>query len=80
VLATAEILDAMVARYADLPRDVAGLFQHFKDPNAVDSGGSFVRVADQVRFAFGKYRGQPLDEVARTNRAVWRLNNPSPEE
>jgi DNA polymerase-3 subunit epsilon len=66
MVATAEVLDAMLERYADLPRTAVGLHQHFKDPNAVDSGGCFVRVEGQVRFAFGKYRGQPLDGVART--------------
>ena len=64
--ATAEVLDAMFAHYEDLPRSAAGLHQHFKDPNAVDSNGCFVRVGAQVRFAFGKHRGQPLDTVART--------------
>src|SRR5712692_6833454 len=49
----------------ELPRSAAGLHQHFNDPNAVDSNGCFVRVAGQVRFAFGKHRGQPLDAVAR---------------
>ena len=66
VLATAEILDAMLVRYPDLPSTVAGLHQHFKDPNAVDSTGCFVRVASQIRFAFGKHRGQPLEAVAQT--------------
>lgn len=65
VAATAEVLDAMLARYNDLPRTTAGLHQHFQDLNAVDSNGCFVRVAGQVRFAFGKHRGQPLDAVAR---------------
>jgi DNA polymerase-3 subunit epsilon len=64
VLATAEVLDAMLARYADLPRSVADLHQHLKDPNAVDSSGCFTGVEGQIRFAFGKYRGQPLDVVA----------------
>jgi DNA polymerase-3 subunit epsilon len=67
VLATAEVLDAMVTRYAELPRTVAGLHQHFKDAHAVDSNGSFTRVGSEVRFAFGKYRGQPLDAIARMN-------------
>jgi DNA polymerase-3 subunit epsilon len=65
VRATAEVLDAMLERYGDLPRTIAGLHQHLKNPNAVDSSGYFVRVAGQVQFAFGKYRGQPLDAVAR---------------
>ncbi len=66
VEATAEILDAMLARYSDLPRSVAGLHQHFREANALDSNGYFVRVQGQIRFAFGKYRGQPLDTIAAT--------------
>jgi DNA polymerase III subunit epsilon len=65
VRATAEVLDAMLTRYADLPRSVAGLHQLFKDSKAADSGGRFVRVEGEVRFAFGKHRGQPLATVAR---------------
>jgi len=49
----------------DLPRTVAGLDQHLKNPSAVDSAGNFVRVGGEIRFSFGKYRGQPLDAVAR---------------
>jgi hypothetical protein len=64
-LATAEVLDAMLGRYPDLPRTVAGLDQHLKKPNAVDSAGNFIRVEGEIRFSFGKYRGQPLDEIAR---------------
>jgi DNA polymerase-3 subunit epsilon len=66
VLATAEVLGAMLGCYADLPRSVAGLHQHFTGANAVDSSGFFVRVEGQVRFAQGKHRGQPLDAVAGT--------------
>lgn len=66
VLATVAVLDAQLARYADLPRTVPGLYMHFREANAVDSSGHFTRVNGQLRFSFGKYRGQPLDEVART--------------
>jgi DNA polymerase-3 subunit epsilon len=74
--ATAEVLDAMLARYADLPRSVSGLHQHFKDANTVDSSGCFVRVEGQLRFAFGKYRGQALETVAATKPDYldWMLN------
>jgi DNA polymerase-3 subunit epsilon len=65
VTATADVLDAMLARYADLPRTPAGLEQHLKDPKAVDSAGHFIRVEGEVRFAFGKCRGQSLDAVAK---------------
>jgi DNA polymerase-3 subunit epsilon len=64
--ATAEVLDAMLARYADLPHSTAGLHQHFKEANAVDSSGCFIKVEGQLRFAFGKYRGQPLETIAAT--------------
>jgi DNA polymerase-3 subunit epsilon len=64
-MATAAVLDAMLARYEELPRSPPGLHQHFRDPNAVDSNGCFVRVGGEVRFTFGKHRGQPLDSVAR---------------
>jgi DNA polymerase-3 subunit epsilon len=64
VLATAEILDAMLARYPELPRAAEDLHVHFKDPKAVDSNGRFVRVGNEIRFAFGKYKGQPLAVVA----------------
>jgi DNA polymerase-3 subunit epsilon len=63
--AAAEVLDAMLARYADLPRTVPGLDQHLKNPNAADSAGHFIRIEGEIRFAFGKYRGQPLAAVAR---------------
>ncbi len=66
VLATVEILDAQVARYGELPKNVAGLHQHFRDPSALDSDGFFTKVEGQVRFVKGKYRGQPLDFIAQT--------------
>ncbi len=66
VLATLAVLDAQLAKYADLPRTTAGLHVHFRDPNSVDADGRFAKVGGELRFTFGKYRGQPLDEVART--------------
>lgn len=67
VLATAEVLDAMVGRYADMPTTPAELHQRIGDSDAVDSGDRFVRVEGQIRFRFGKYRGQPLAAVARNS-------------
>src|SRR5262249_25999445 len=64
-LATAEILDAMLDRYGDLPRTVAELHRQFLDPDAVDADRRFVRREGEIRFNFGKKRGQPVDEVAR---------------
>jgi DNA polymerase-3 subunit epsilon len=77
VTATLEVLDAMLGRYAELPRDVPGLFIHFKDPKAVDASGHFHRIEGEIRFNFGKYRGQPLSHVARTapDYLAWVLDN-----
>jgi hypothetical protein len=68
VLATAEVLDAMLSRYPDLPRGATELSQHFKETSALDVDGFFMRAEDGVRFARGKYRGQPLSAVARADR------------
>ncbi|HEY1376164.1 MAG TPA: 3'-5' exonuclease [Gemmataceae bacterium] len=64
VLATAEILDAMVARYPDLPATVPDMTRHLAGPDVVDLAGFFVRVGGELRFARGKHRGQPLATVA----------------
>jgi DNA polymerase III subunit epsilon len=66
VEATAQVLDAMLSRYTALPRTVNELHQHFIDPGCVDSDGFFSRIGGQLRFAKGKYRGQPLESVAAT--------------
>jgi DNA polymerase III subunit epsilon len=65
VLATAAILDAMLDRYPELPRSAEDLHVHFKDPKAVDSGGKFIRINEEIRFTFGKYKGQPPAVVAK---------------
>jgi DNA polymerase-3 subunit epsilon len=64
VLATAEVLDAMLARYPELPRSVVGLHQHFTDASRMDSDGFFRRVEGEVRFVKGKHRGSSLAAVA----------------
>jgi DNA polymerase-3 subunit epsilon len=64
VMATAEILDAMLARYSDLPREVGELDAAFRHPEAVDLEGRFRRQHGVVFLAFGKYRGRPVEEIA----------------
>ena len=59
VSATAEILDAMLDRYTDLPRDVAGLHRQFGLAGGVDSDNFFTKVEGEIRFAKGKHRGDP---------------------
>jgi DNA polymerase-3 subunit epsilon len=78
VVATAEVLDAMLARHADLPRDVAGLHQHFTDPDRVDSDGFFRWVEGTVRVMRGIHRGAPLDALAAASPGYlgWMLTRP----
>jgi len=68
VLATVDVLDAMVTRYPDLPHSVAELHQRFVDANRIDSDGFFRRVEGEIRFVKGKHRGEPLQAVADTRR------------
>ncbi|MDE1977672.1 MAG: 3'-5' exonuclease [Elusimicrobia bacterium] len=65
--ATAEILWAQVERYADLPKNSAGLGAWCSQsyPDRVDAEGKFVWKAGEASFAFGnKHRGKTLREVA----------------
>lgn len=65
VLATAAILDAQVARYADLPGTIEVLDSHCNDPDAIDMSAMFGRDEDgAVVFLRGKYRGRSLSHIA----------------
>jgi DNA polymerase-3 subunit epsilon len=64
-LATAKVFDAILARYTDLPKTVAELYEGFRDPKAVDLERCFVQVGGRLVFNFGKHRGRPLEAVAR---------------
>jgi DNA polymerase-3 subunit epsilon len=66
VLATAEVLDAQLGRYADLPRSVDELDAWMRPGGAaaVDRSGKFRWQGGEVVFAFGKHQGRSLREVA----------------
>lgn len=71
VRATAEILWAQVDRYADLPKDVAGLdaFCNAIDPSRVDADGKFVWKNGEAAFGFGnKHKGKTLRQVVAEDR------------
>jgi len=71
VRATAEILFAQVERYADLPKDMAGLdaFCSAVDPSRVDADGKFVWKSGEAAFGFGnKHKGKTLREVVAQDR------------
>lgn len=64
VLATFEVLDAQVARYDDLPNDIAGLSEFSFQNRFADLAG-FIAFdeKDQEIFTFGKYKGQRVKDV-----------------
>lgn len=70
VLAAAQVLDAQIGRYDDLPRTVDELDRWCRParPGAADRSGKFVWEKGQVVFSFGKHSGRTLREVARGQR------------
>ncbi len=75
VLAAAAVLDAQIARHADLPRNARELAKMFASP---DLAGRFrFDNAGQVVFNFGKHRGRTLDEVTSKvpGYLIWLQNN-----
>jgi DNA polymerase III subunit epsilon len=77
VLAALLVLDGQAERYDDLPRSIADLHQYMEYPDILDPDGKFVRRDDGlIVFAFGKYSGEPVNDVARTDRPYleWIVN------
>ena len=79
VRATAEILFAQVERYADLPKDIAGIDAWCGqiDPSRVDAEGKFVWKGGEAVFGFGnKHKGKSLREVVRSDPGYvdWMVN------
>lgn len=66
VEATVKVLDAMLDRYKDLPRDVNNLHKQFVDPNAVDLEEKLICSDGITHFNFGKYKGQAVDLICRS--------------
>ncbi len=84
VAATAEVLDAQLARYDDLPGTV-DLLDEWCNPvpkDSVDRPGKFRWKDREVVFTFGKYRDQPLRSVRDGNRGYleWILRSDFPQE
>jgi DNA polymerase-3 subunit epsilon len=69
VLACAEILDAQLLRYDDLPREPAALDALFRaDRNWIDAEGKFAWRGDEVVVNFGRLRGTALRALAETDK------------
>ena len=84
VAAAADVLDAQLERYADLPRSVAELHAWVRGgrPDGVDSRGKFVWRDGEAVFAFGKHQGASLRQVAAEARDYleWILGTDFPED
>jgi len=82
--ASLAVFEAQLSRYPDLPRTVGALDDWCNPvpPGAVDRGGKFVLREGEVVFAFGKQKGRPLKEVARSqpDYLEWILKQDFPED
>ena len=63
VRATMAVLDAQLAFYEDLPRDVVALHAEYHDKDAIDLSGKLRYRHGVPCINFGKYRGQPLSSM-----------------
>jgi hypothetical protein len=69
-MAAVLVLDGQADRCQDLLRSIGELHQYMKYPEILDPDSKFVRRDDGVVvLAFGKYNGEPLVVVARSDRA-----------
>jgi len=66
VIATADVLEAQLERYEDLPAGVDELdaWCRSRRPGAVDDSGKFVWMNGEAAFGFGKHQGKTLRQVA----------------
>lgn len=63
-IATWQVLQAQIKRYAQLPNDIKGLHEMSGQGNNVDLAGRFVYNNDNVPvFNFGKHKGIPVSDV-----------------
>lgn len=70
--ATYEVLLGQLEMYHDLPRDVETLDAYTKLSNNVDLGGRMIYDTNGVPcFNFGKYKGQPVEDVLLRDRGYF---------
>lgn len=66
-VAALDVLEGQLARYAELPLDVAGLEEacHPREPHWVDDDGKLVWVEDEAALGFGKHKNRTLRALVR---------------
>ena len=64
-----EILDAQIKYYPQLPNTIKEINKFFngKQPNWIDEEGKIITSEKGVVFGFGKYRGELISEVIKTD-------------
>jgi len=84
VTITAEILEAQLERYEDLPNNAEALqvWCLRARPGAIDARGKFVWKSGEVVLSFGKHRGKPLRQVVAEDSGYleWILQSDFPED
>lgn len=73
VRATMAVLDAQLAAYEDLPRDVRALHAEYHDKDAIDLSGKLRMRHGIPCINFGKYRGKPLESM-QTSYIRWMID------
>ncbi len=80
-IATYEVLQAQLDRYPDLPNDIDELSKYSSHNRNVDFLGRIVLDDnDKEVFNFGKYKGQPVEEVLKKDPGyyTWMMNGQFP--
>jgi DNA polymerase-3 subunit epsilon len=81
--ATYNVLRGQLAKYPDLPNDVAALDKYTTQRRVVDFSGRFIyNEQGQVVFNFGKYKGRLLSDVLTTEPGyyTWMMKSDFPED
>ncbi len=83
-VATADVLEAQLARYSELPQEVDALhdFLHPSDPNWIDSAGKFAWHCGEAVITFGKHKDRSLKEMVEkeANYLRWVMDKDFPED
>ena len=80
MIATIDVLEGQLERYADLARDVEGLAQASKPDTWADDQGKLQWAGEELTLGFGKHRGKSLQALVKRERNYleWILSSDFP--